>query len=152
MSAEIGTRAPGFELPSQDRELVSLESLRGKKTLVVFIPFPFTGICDGELCTIRDHLSALIDLDANVVAITCHAVPTIKHWSDENGFGFAVLSDFWPHGDVARAYGAFNEALGCANRHTFVLDADAIVRDRIKTDELGTAREFDAYTAALAAI
>jgi peroxiredoxin (alkyl hydroperoxide reductase subunit C) len=149
MTAEVGSPAPAFSLPDQERNTVALSDLAGRKTLVVFIPFPFTGICEGELCAIRDHLSALNALDANVVAITVHAVPTIARWAQENNFGFPVLSDYWPHGETARAYGAFNEQNGAAWRQTFVLDADGVVREIVKTDTLGEAREFDAYTEAL---
>lgn len=152
MSATIGQIAPDFQLHSQDREAVGLESLKGDKSLVVFIPFPFTGICDGEACMLRDETAALRDLDAKVVVITAHAVPTNKQWAVENDLNFPVLSDFWPHGEVSRAFGAFNEDRGVANRYTFVLDADGIVRDVINTDSLGTAREFQLYREALAAI
>lgn len=148
----IGTPAPPFELRDQNKELVSLESLKGSKTLIVFMPFPFTGICDGETCAIRDHLTQLNDLESNVVIITVHAVPVAKKWSDENGFTFPVLSDYWPHGEVSKSYGAFNETVGAANRYTFVLDADGIVRDVINTETLGVAREFDAYVEALGAL
>lgn len=146
----IGSPAPSFELVDQNKNSVSLESLRGSKSLVVFIPFPFTGICDNETCAIRDHLDRLNEMDANVVIITVHAVPVAKKWADENGFNFPVLADYWPHGAVTKAYGAFNEAVGAANRYTFVLDADGIIRDVINTDSLGIAREFDAYIEALA--
>ncbi|MGB5694395.1 MAG: redoxin domain-containing protein [Polyangiales bacterium] len=152
MSITPGTPAPAFELVDQARQPVSLDSLRGKKTLVVFIPFPFTGICEGELCLIRDSHAQLNGYDANVVVITCDTPPANKKWSDDNGFEFPVLSDFWPHGATAQAYGAFNDTMGVANRYTFVLDADGIVRDVINTDSLGEAREFEAYTAALQAI
>jgi len=150
MSVAVGDIAPGFELRDQDKNLVSLESLKGSKTLLVFIPFPFTGICDDETCAIRDQLAALNALDANVVIITVHGVPVAKKWATENGFEFPVLSDYWPHGVTAQAYGAFNEATGSANRYTFVLDTDGVVREIINTDSLGTPREFDAYTEALA--
>ena len=149
MSASIGSLAPKFSLTDQDRNTVALDDLSGKKSLVVFIPFPFTGICDDESCAIRDGLATLSDLDANVVVITCHALPVTKKWSDENGFTFPVLSDFWPHGLVATQYGAFNEAVGGANRMTFVLDADGIVHSIIDSGSLGTAREFEAYVTAL---
>lgn len=149
MSAIVGSPAPAFSLTDQDRNTVTLDDLRGKKSLIVFIPFPFTGICDDESCAIRDQLATLNDLDANVVVITCHAVPVTKKWSDENGFAFPVLSDFWPHGVVATQYGAFNESVGGANRMTFVLDADGIVRSVIDSGSLGTAREFTAYVNAL---
>ncbi len=152
MSATVGSTAPSFSLTDQNKNTVTLDDLKGKKSLIVFIPFPFTGICDDESCAIRDNLAALNELDANVVVITCHAVPVAKKWSDENRFTFPVLSDFWPHGVVATAYGAFNEAVGGANRMTFVLDEDGIVRSVIDSGSLGTAREFDAYVTALAEV
>lgn len=152
MPVEIGSEAPAFELRNQGREKINLAGLRGKNTLVVFIPFPFTGTCSAELCAIRDNIGALAALDANVVAITCDTVASNAHWAEENAFGFDVLSDFWPHGATAQAYGAFDDRFGYAKRYTYVLDADGIVRDVIRSEELGVAREFDAYTDALANI
>lgn len=152
MSVDVGQPAPDFTLLSHDREPVSLESLKGRKTLVVFIPFPFTGICTAEACMLRDSLSDLGDIDANVVVITTHAVPTNKKWADENHLNFPVLSDYWPHGAVAQAYGTFNDGLGAAMRSTFVLDQDGLVREIIATDALGVQREHDLYAEALAKI
>jgi peroxiredoxin (alkyl hydroperoxide reductase subunit C) len=152
MPATVGSPAPAFSLSDQDKNTVSLDDFKGKKSLIVFIPFPFTGICDEESCMIRDHLAALNDLDANVAVVTCHAVPVAKKWSDENGFTFPVLSDFWPHGAVATEYGAFNETVGAANRVSVVLDADGVVRSVIDSGSLGTPREFDEYVTALGQI
>ena len=148
----VGSAAPSFELSDQDKNPVALDSFKGSKTLLVFIPFPFTGICDSESCTIRDNMSKLSEFDANVAIITTHAAQTNKRWADENGFQFPVLSDYWLHGEVTKAYGAFNEATGTANRFTFALDADGVIREVINTDALGTAREFDSYLEALAKI
>lgn len=148
----VGSPAPAFELRDQDKNLFSSDSLKGSKALVVFIPFPFTGICDNEACAIRDNLGALNELDAKIVIITVHAVPVAKKWADENGFEFPVLSDYWPHGETAKAYGAFNDTVGAANRYTFVLDADGVVRDVINTESLGIHREISSYTEALAKI
>ena len=152
MPADIGTPAPSFHLPNVDRAMFHSDSLRGKKSLVVFIPFPFTRICDGETCAIRDNMSRLEALDASVVVITTHARSTHEEWVRQEGFAFPVLSDFWPHGEVTSAYGCFNEQLGVAMRATYVLDADGIVRDVIATESLGDARAFDDYATALAAI
>lgn len=152
MDITPGTPLPDFALPDQDKNIVASESLAGGKALVVFIPFPFTGICESELCTIRDQRAELSGLDATVIAITCDTVPSNKKWSDMNDFGFPVLSDYWPHGEVAKRFGVFNDALGVANRHTFVVDEAGIIRQVIFTDSLGTAREFDAYRDALAAL
>lgn len=152
MSVAIGQPAPSFTLRDQDRSKVALDDLKGRNTLIVFIPFPFTGVCDAEACTLRDHLADLNGIEANVVIITVHALPTNKRWADENGLDYPVLSDFWPHGETARAYGTFNESLGIADRSTFVLDGDGVVRSIITSESLGTAREYDEYTAALAAL
>ncbi len=152
MALAPGTTAPDFTLLDQERTPVARDDLSGRKSLVVFIPFPFTGTCEGELCLLRDRLAELNELDADVVAITCDTVPSNKQWSDQNGFGFRVLSDFWPHGNVTRAYDTFNEQLGVANRTTYVLDADGVIRDVVSSDALGIPREYDLYVAALSAI
>ena len=152
MSAAIGSPAPDFTLRNFDGENVSLDSLRGRKSLIVFIPFPFSDTCGVELCTIRDRLTDLNDVDANVVVITTDTFFANRAWANENGFEFPVLTDFWPHGEVTRAYGAFDDKVGAANRATYVLDADGIVRAIVATESRKVAREFDAYTAALAAI
>ena len=149
MPAEIGQLAPDFTLRDTERNKVSLEALKGRKTLVVFIPFPFTAVCHGELCSLRDDLS---ELDANVVAITCDTLFSNGHWSEHEKFGFPLLSDYWPHGEVASAYGCFDERVGAARRYTYVLDKNAVVREVISSDDFGVAREHDRYAEALAKI
>lgn len=149
MTVTVGSPAPDFSLPDTEGATVTLEQLRGRKTLVVFIPFPFTGICDGEACTLRDHFADLDSLDANVVVITCYPRQANKKWAQENGFGFPVLSDFWPHGEATRRYGAFNEKNGAAYRSSFVLDAAGVVREIVASESLGTPREYAAYVEAL---
>jgi peroxiredoxin len=152
MPLSIGTPAPDFSLFDQNREEVSLGDLKGSNALIVFIPFPFTGHCDNEGCQLRDGLVELAEVNAKVVVITAHALPTNAKWAAENGFTFPVLSNFWPHGDVIKAYEAFNEVLGSANRVTYILDGDGIIRDVVATDSLGTPREYELYSEALAAL
>ena len=149
MPAEIGSPAPDFSLRNVDGEPVGLDDLKGDKSLIVFIPFPFTGTCEAELCSIRDGISELEGLDANVVAITTDTVFANRKWSEENQFGFPVLSDFWPHGAVTQAFGTFDDRVGAANRSTYVLDADGIVRAIVATESRRDAREFDDYVKAL---
>jgi peroxiredoxin len=152
MPAEIGSPAPAFGLRDPSKEIVSLDDFEGHSTLVVFIPFPFTGMCSDEVCTLRDNLAQLNELDAKVVVITCDTPFANGAWSQQNGFEFPVLSDFWPHGEVCKAYGSFNEATGSANRITYVLDAEGVVREIIDSGSLGTPREYDAYVEALSRI
>ncbi len=152
MTAQVGAPAPDFELVDQNRNRVSLADFKGHKTMVVFIPNPFTGVCEGEVCEIRDNIAALGSSDAKVVVITTHGMFTNKTWADQLGVDFPILADYWPHGAVATAYGCFNEKLGIAERSTYVLDADGIVSEIIASDSLGTPREFASYTDALAAL
>ena len=151
MTIEIGHEAPDFELKDQNGDAVKLSSFRGNKAVaLVFYPFTFTGVCQGELCSLRDDLSEFQAVKAQVLAISCDSRHAQKQWSDQQGFTFPVLSDFWPHGEVARAYGVFNEQLGCANRATFVIDPQGKVVDKFESANLGTPRERGTYEAALA--
>ena len=149
MPLQPGDPAPDFTLPDQDRNPVSLAGTAGTRRLLVFIPLPFTRVCEGELCTIRDNLEALSSRDAEVLAVTCGMTSTNKRWATEQGFTFPILSDFWPHGDVTRAYGCFNERIGVPERATFTIDETGVIREVVVSESFGTARDFAAYTRSL---
>jgi peroxiredoxin len=127
MSISVGDTAPDFSLPDSDRQVVSLADLRGAPVLVVFYPFAFSGICTGELCQLRDELSTYTEAGVKVVAISTDPTFSLKAFREQQGFEFPLLSDFWPHGAVAQAYGVFNDAAGMALRGTFLVDADGKV-------------------------
>ena len=151
MAADVGQQAPDFTLKSTTGDPVTLSALRGEKPVVlVFYPFTFTGVCEGELCSIRDDHTPFDSADAQVLAISCDPAPSQKIWAEQQGWTFPVLSDFWPHGEVARAYGAFNEALGCANRVAVVIGKDGTIVDRFDTPDLKTPRTRERYEEALA--
>jgi len=121
--------APDFTLKDQHGQPVTLSSYRGAKdVLLVFFPLAFTGICQGELDEIRDHLGDYVNDETQTLAISVGPPPTHKVWATQSGFTFPVLSDFWPHGEVAQAYGVFNEDSGFANRGTFLVDRSGVVR------------------------
>ncbi len=124
MSLSVGDRAPEFTLPDQDKQVVSLADLRGGPVLLVFYPFAFSGICTGELCQLRDELAVYTDAGVRVLAISTDPVFSLKAYKAAEGFDFPLLSDFWPHGTTAQAYGAFNEKAGMALRGTFLVDAE----------------------------
>jgi peroxiredoxin (alkyl hydroperoxide reductase subunit C) len=126
---QVGDPAPDFTLRDQNNEDFSLSSLRGDKAvLIVFYPLAFTGICTGELCAIRDDLATFQNDRVQTVTISVDSAYAHKIFAEREGFEFPLLSDFWPHGDVARQYGVFNERTGFANRGTFLVDRDGIVR------------------------
>jgi peroxiredoxin len=153
MTIEIGHEAPDFELKDQNGDAVKLSSFRDDKAVaLVFYPFTFTGVCEGELCALRDDFSEFESQGVQVLAVSCDSRHAQRVWAEQNGYQFPVLSDFWPHGAVAKSYGVFNEALGCANRATFVIDKDGKVVDTFASPDLGTPREQSSYKAALARI
>ncbi|OBI78099.1 peroxiredoxin [Mycobacterium sp. E740] len=149
---EVGTEAPDFTLKDQNGQPVTLSDYRDAKNVVlVFFPLAFTGICQGELDEIRDRLPEYENDDTVTLAISVGPPPTHKVWATQSGFTFPVLSDFWPHGAVAQAYGVFNEDAGIANRGTFVVDRAGIVRFA-EMKQPGEARDQALWTDALAAL
>jgi len=151
MSIETGQPAPDFTLKDQDGNAVTLSSFQGDKAVaLVFYPFTFTGVCEGELCALRDDVAEFEAAGVQVLAVSCDSAFAQKVWADQKGWTFPVLSDFWPHGETARAYGVFNDDLGCAIRATFLIDNSGNVADTFATDSLGTARELDRYREAVA--
>jgi mycoredoxin-dependent peroxiredoxin len=128
MVLEVGSEAPDFTLRNQDFEKVQLSAQRGAPVLLVFYPFAFSRNCTGELCQLRDEFDGYRDAGVQVYGISVDQVHALKAWRRERDFDFALLADFWPHGQVARAYGVFNERFGFAERGTFLVDRDGTVR------------------------
>lgn len=147
---EVGDPAPDFALPDHLGRHVGPRAWRGDRNVaLVFYPFAFSGICTGELREIRDTLEDFQHDGIQVLAISCDPVHALRAWADQEGYFFPLLSDFWPHGAVARAYGVFHADGGFATRGTFLLDRDGIVRWRLINGP-GEARDFGGYRAALA--
>ncbi len=152
MSLAIGDAVPDFTLVNQHGEKVTLSSFKGKKNVVVvFYPFAFSGTCTGELCALRDNLSSFQNENAELLAVSCDPMHAQRVFADQEGYKFPVLSDFWPHGATAKAYGVFNEDRGCAIRGTFIIDKEGILRWQI-VNGMGDARNIDDYKGALAAL
>ncbi|MBT2598078.1 peroxiredoxin [Arthrobacter sp. ISL-72] len=146
---EVGEVAPDFELVNQYGEPVRLSELRGRNVVVVFYPFAFSGICTGELCEIRDNLALFEDANATVLAVSVDSKFTLRAYAEKEGYGFDLLADFWPHGGVASLYGVFDADTGMAQRGTFIIDADGIIR-YVVVNPRGQARDLAGYRAALA--
>lgn len=151
MALAVGDVAPDFELKDQHGQLVKLSSFRGEKNVVItFYPFSFTGTCTGELCALRDDLGAFQNEKVQLLAISCDSRFVQRVFAEKEGYEFPVLSDFWPHGEVATAYGVFDEARGCAVRGSFIVDKAGIVRYAINTGN--AARNHEDYKQALASL
>lgn len=84
--------------------------------LIVFFPAAFTPVCHDELRALRE-----LSGRAHVWGVSCDSMFVLRALDDAEGLGFPLLSDFWPHGDVARAYGALDERSGTARRRSFLI-------------------------------
>lgn len=145
----VGSTAPDFSLKNQFGEDVTLSSLVVERpVLIVFYPFAFSRICTGELCSLRDTMPQFDRQDLQIVGLSCDPMFTQRAWADDQGFKFPLLSDFWPHGAVARAFGVFDEKAGFATRGTFLVDDAMTVRWSLVNGP-GEARDFSGALTAL---
>jgi len=152
MAVEVGQQAPDFELKDQHGTPVRLSGYRGKKNVVlVFYPLAFSGVCSGELAAMRDEFPEAARDDVELLTVSVDSGYALRAWSDAEQFGFSLLSDFWPHGGVARSYGIFDEKLGIATRGTFIIDKDGVVRWKI-VNSIPQARDIADYQKALASL
>jgi peroxiredoxin len=125
----LGRPAPDFTLRDQFGQDVTLSSYRGRKAVaLVFYPYAFSGVCTGEMAAIRDRLAEFMTFDTEVLAISCDPVYSLRAFADQDGLNFPLLSDFWPHGEVSRAYEVFDEKKGCPERSSYVIDREGSVR------------------------
>ncbi|KHE75098.1 peroxiredoxin [Kocuria marina] len=141
MSA-IGSTAPDFTLPDRHGESRSLGDYRGAPVVLVFFPYAFSPICTDELCHLQDHADMFDEFDAVVVCISTDSHFALDAFARQESYDFQMLSDHWPHGDVARRYGVQDEDAGCAQRHTITIDARGIIRD-VSSADITQAREWD---------
>jgi len=149
MALEVGAPAPDFTLKDQNNQEISLRDFRGRKAvLLIFYPFTFTGTCQGELTEVAENLDRYQNDDVQVLAISVDSPYSHKVWAADQGFDYPFLADFWPHGEVARAYGVLNEDGGFANRGTFLIDRDGKIQFAEEHGP-GDRRDQDAWRAAL---
>ena len=152
MTIEVGRSAPDFELTDHNGQTVRLSDYRGRRPVaLVFYPFAFSGICTGELCELRDNIGLFADANVQLVGISCDPMHAQRAWAEAEKYEFPLLSDFWPHGEVAKAYGVFNDKIGFAIRGTFLLDTAGVLRWSLVNGP-GEARPLSTYREALAAL
>ncbi len=148
---QIGDAAPDFVLRSHLGEMVDLAGVlqRGRSALIVFYPFAFSRICTSELDEIRDDLTTFQNDGVQVLAVSCDPMQSLRAFAEAGSYDYPLLSDFWPHGAVARSYGVLNETVGAALRGSFLVDPTGVIRWRV-VNGLGDARSRAAYREALA--
>ena len=143
----LGQPAPSFTARNQHGELLTVSSLRGAPALIIFYPWAFSSICRDELGAVRDDHERLVALGARVLAVSCDAMYTLRAYADAEGIRFDLLSDHWPHGAIARAYGVFDDQAGCARRGSFIVDSAGLIR-WLQVNQINERRELAAVLTA----
>lgn len=141
MSVEVGQKPPDFQLPDQDRKQRTLKDFLGKKTVLAFFPGAFTSVCTKEMCTFRDSMQALNNLNAQVVGISVNDPFTNKAFAEANKLQFPILSDYTR--ETIRRFNVFHDNFAglteytAAKRSVFVLDDKGIVRHKWVSEDPG---------------
>jgi peroxiredoxin len=131
MSATVGQQAPDFQLPDQDKNMVSLSNSKGKNVVLLFFPAAFTSTCTKELCQTRDELSFFGNLNAEVFGISVDMPFTLAKFRADNNLNFSLLSDF--NKEAITAFGCKYDTWilglkGVAKRSSFVIDKEGVIR------------------------
>ena len=157
MAADVGTKAPDFTLPDQDRHPVTLSAEFSKRPGVVlaFFPAAFSSVCTKELCTFRDQLGPLSHLSkAQVFGVSVDTPFALKAFANEQKLSYPLLSDF--NKDVIRAYDVFNPEMvglkGIAKRAVFVIGRDGLIRYKEVLDDARNEPDYEKLNGALASL
>lgn len=153
MAADVGTKAPDFTLPNQDREQVTLstEVAKHPATVLAFFPAAFSSVCTKELCTFRDGLGALNNTKAQVYGVSVDTFFALKAFADAQKLTFPLLSDF--NKDVIRAYDVYNPDMvglkGIAKRAVFVIGKDGVITYKEVLDDARNEPNYEKLNAAV---
>lgn len=148
----VGDRVGPLVLP--DAHGVDV-ALTGGRTLLVFVPFAFSRTCTGEVAALHEERAWFAERGVRALVVSCDPVPALRAWAEHEGYAVTLLSDFWPHGAAARAFGVLDEVDGFARRGSFLVDDDADGRPVVRWSLLhpgGVARPVAAYRGAVEAL
>ena len=154
MSVDVGSKAPDFTLPNQDRENVTLsEQLKNGPVVLAFFPAAFSSVCSTEMCTFQD-MGELSKVSGKVLGISVDTFFALKAWGDSLKLTFPLLSDF--NKEVIRDYGVVNpDMIGMKNiakRAVFVIGADGLVKHSEVLDDARNEPDYAKVKAALSGL
>ena len=145
MAITKGQQAPDFSLYDDEKNKITLSSLKGNNVLLLFFPQAFTSVCTKELCGVRDNIAMYSNADAKVLGISVDSVFTLAQFKEAQHYNFPLLSDF--NKEVSRAYGSIYEdwkfdMKGVSKRSAFVIDRECIVRYAEVLENAGDVPDF----------
>ena len=142
---KVGTIVPNFTLEDNKGNMVSLKDYRGRKVLLSWHPLAWTSVCTDQMRSLEANREKLTALNTVALGLSVDPAASKTAWAQVLSIRETpLLSDFWPHGKLARSYGVFSEEAGAALRGTFVIDREGIVRWSV-VNPIGEARSADDY-------
>lgn len=153
---DLGERAPSFAARTHHGESITLEKLGGAPALLMFYPFAFSAVCGSELRSLASRGAQIRDIGATVLAISCDPLHSLRAYAESLRIGgdelpFSLVSDFWPHGQIAGSYGVFDSERGTANRTSVLLDTQLRVA-HLQSVPNAQARDLDETFSVLAGL
>ncbi|HAA95627.1 MAG: peroxiredoxin [SAR202 cluster bacterium] len=147
MAAEVGQKAPQFELFDHNKGSRKLSDSEGKNVVLAFFPGAFTGVCTTEMCSFRDRMDALNSMNAQVFGVSVDAIFSQKAFSDANNLNFPLLSDY--ERKTVNAYGvalpnfAGMDGYTASERAVFVIDKEGVIRYKWVGENPGVEPDYD---------
>ena len=121
--ANVGDKLQDFILKDQDNKDFKSEDLRGKRILLSFHPLAFTSICASQMQALEDNLETFGQLKTVPLGLSIDQPFCKSAWAKELDIKqVRLLSDFWPHGQVAKDLGIFREKQGFSERANIIVD------------------------------
>tara|TARA_Y100000022_G_C13175073_1_gene340549 strand:+ start:477 stop:947 length:471 start_codon:yes stop_codon:yes gene_type:complete len=126
--------APDFNLKNTEKNDIALSSFKGKTVVLAFYPGAFTGVCDTEMCSLRDSMNSFNDLNATVLGISVDSPWANAEFAKKYEINFNLLSDY--NRDVSKAYDMIFNGLGglkgyeCSNRGVIIIDGQGLIKYR----------------------
>jgi len=125
---DAGTPAPNFKLRDQDGEEVSLESLKGQTSVLVFYPLDFSPVCTDQLSIYQELVQDFDQRGVKLYGVSVDSSFCHKAFQEKLGLSIPLLADFEPKGEVARAFGVYNDEYGCSQRALVMIDPGGVVK------------------------
>lgn len=148
----IGSKVPSFAVVDSEKQPFTNETIAGKRTLILFFPAAFTGVCTKELCSVRDDIARYNQLNANIVGVSTDTLFTLAKYKEEQGLNFTLASDY--NKEMCGAFGAQYDDFvfgmkGTARRAAFIIDTDGTVQYAEMLESAGDLPNFDAIKSTL---
>lgn len=122
---DLGSKAPDFSLKDQNGKTVKLSSFKGKRVLLSFRPLAWTSVCHDQMRLLEENHLHFDELNTIAFGIGVDSGPSNKAWAQSMDIkNTRLLSDFWPHGEVAKSFGIFRDKDGFSERANIIVDEE----------------------------